>query len=352
MPLSGVQTADDGQSFALSLKGLSEEDARAFTDILNLSRLGGWRLVDSDRFDAAVVDSRSPKAQNLLRTRPVGAVVVMAIEPGSAASPGTVPLELPIREDSVWSALRRVRELLHRRLFLLRRDSEPIRPARSAPAEADDSLDTVAEFDRLDGLASHLRVWSAEGERAETKLCWLEGAPFLLLPKEKVWHGVRDSSIFRGLRGRGDLEVRVFSGELAAAHRAGPPRRLGDFLWHLGLHAGAGELLPGIDSEAELRLKRWPPMLGSENRTFYFRIGALLSKQPLSPTKLRDILGYEGSAVNDFINACFVTNCIELHHPKAASKVPSQIPPTQPVATAAPEALSLFGRIRRRLGRG
>jgi hypothetical protein len=115
----------------------------------------------------------------------------------------------------------------------------------------------------------------------------------------------------KAFQDRPDLTIRVSERRSPIDSSQGIPRRLDDFLWHLGLHAGSGSLLPWLDEREAFRIKRWPPLFSNDSRNQAFRVAALLCRGAKKTDDIAKTTGMPLAALADFLNACSLVDCLE-----------------------------------------
>ena len=178
----------------------------------------------------------------------------------------------------------------------------------------------------------------------------IEGRQFRVFPQKYLYISAsspRELCLFRGMS---SVSIDVATGtakdvpNLKAATSSGPaPRRLDEFLWHLGYNARSGRLLPWLDDQRAFRLTRWPPVVRHGNDSTLVKLGTLMARRTLRPVDLSLALGYDIEGISDFLNGCSLVGCIES---MKASDAPVPLGPS----AKDPAFASLLGRIRVKLG--
>lgn len=113
-------------------------------------------------------------------------------------------------------------------------------------------------------------------------------------------------------------------------------------LWEAVLDSSCGQLISGLSTNQTYRLRRWPDFKKLEHKPIHVRLTVFLSKRGGDINALARLSGIPVERVIDFVNACHALHYLEIQKEAVAS------PPPQNSANKS--KLSLFGRIRARLG--
>jgi hypothetical protein len=148
-------------------------------------------------------------------------------------------------------------------------------------------------------------------------------------------------------RGRQPLGIDIDVVVTEPDERLGESSNLVHFLWHLGVNAGGGRLLPWIPVDLPCRLTRWPPIAKQDEHSQLFRAAAVLSRTPTPIADLVQLAGAAEAEVNDFLNGCSLLGYLEVL-PSLASRAVSR--GVVPASTTGTSARSLVGRLRQRIG--
>lgn len=339
----------------LSVRGLTATDATLLQQVLSgdTAECRYW-AVAHDECHALVVDLRTPDALDVLRERALGTVVILALDPGDAALPGTLSLSRPFRDVEVRATLAHARAVIARR-------SEAIGPRgrRSfsedwAPAtHGDPQSPSHYRLTTLRELAGNFRDTFLTQREVIVRV---EGRAFQLFPQRGTCWSDHRSEVLAQFRGRSPVVIEVEIPVLSSEQRQKANGRLTDFAWCLGFHAGNGQLLPWLSADSLYRLTRWPPLIGQPNGSRLFQAAAQLSRGAHAPVDVVRLTNVAGAAVNDFLNACSLVGCLESG--AAARSTEEFRPPSGAATLSTPTGVStvpsvqrsLLIRIRQRMG--
>ena len=143
-------------------------------------------------------------------------------------------------------------------------------------------------------------------------LVWFDSKTCLLDFGERTYASQLAGADLEDFRDLPSLTIRVVEARGAARAALGAPRRLDDFLWHLGLHSGSGTLAPWLDEKQAYRMKGWPPCFGNDARNQIFRVATMLSREPAKLDDVARTTGMPRTALADLLNACSLAGCLEL----------------------------------------
>jgi hypothetical protein len=204
----------------------------------------------------------------------------------------------------------------------------------------------AAAIDSLVGLAAAYRE---QLYREREVLVQIEDLSFHLLPYQGVCVSAARAEQLERYRGRQPLGIEIDVVVTEPDERLGESTNLVHFLWHLGVNAGGGSLLPWIPGDRPCRLMRWPPLATRDTDSPLFRVAAVLSGTPTSVTDVAQLAGADEAAVNDFVNGCSLLGYLEVLS-SPAPRTRGGAPAAGPEAAGAPAARSLVGRLRQRIG--
>ncbi len=326
------------------MRGLRGNSIHAFQ--VALAGVGeSWAcVVSEDGWDVLVVDSRNVNAIPLMRDRPSGTAVVILLAPGEKPWPNCVSLPWPFRPEEVTRVLSSVRGLLrledgsgdHRQP--VERADKPVAGVRRPALRS------------LAGLAAHLN-----DSPRDAALITVGDFEFYIAPQNQRYLSLTHPRALRTYRGSPSVPVHVSQQEwdVVGSMAGVVTGRLDDFLMHLGLHAGAGKLLPWLEEEAGYRLLRWPPLIGIHNRSHLFQLAALIAPKVHTISELVLLSGVAHRDVRDFLNACSLVGCLKMtaeSQPAAARSGGRPAAAATPRGAAGRVTTSLLQRIRTRLG--
>ena len=322
------------------------EDQRLLLDVagdLTASGRARWLQVDSDS-DICIVDPQNPKSIRALMGLSHDAIVVYACRDGAEVPKRSgLRVRQPFDPRELRGALAQAESVLsHSASSLAPPQAEANELAESNEdvvlIESEASTDSVVDLTSLGALAAHLH------ERPRSGLVCVGPMQFVLQVEAGVYYSSARASELHGLRTAGDVPIRVMPTQSVRAGLNLAPRRLEAFLWELGLSAGNGSLLPTIDPDGYFRIRRWPPLTGTRDRSKFFKVSAAISKHPARSAAIARFTRTPLEEVHDYLNACWMVDCLEV----------LQEEPQEAVATKRPEApqatRSLLSRIRTRLG--
>ena len=173
--------------------------------------------------------------------------------------------------------------------------------SRNRPAPA-------LEFRSLAELAAFLRGNLHSTRRFVVRL---DSSSYVLDLGQRVYASQMAGSDLKAFQNRPGLTIRMAERRSPIDATQGASRRLDDFLWHLGLHAGSGSLLPWLAGREVFRMKRWPPLFSNDSRSQAFRVAALLCRGAKKPAEIAKATGMPSPALADFLNACSLVDCLE-----------------------------------------
>jgi hypothetical protein len=318
------------EALRISLWGLRTEDAKLVASLLPQD--GNWRFVDDTSYDVLVAERANPAATALLKERKEGTMVLEVCGPEERELPGAIRLARPLTRETVASGLRAAQ------LLTRRPETRKMPTVGSFGGPANSGLQELAANYRFD-LARHQNVSIT-----------IEGRQFHLFPQKYLYlsdSSPRELSLFRGMS---SLHIDVNTNgtkELPSsksANHSGPaPRRLDEFLWHLGHNARPGRLLQWLGDDRAYRLTRWPPVVREGGDSTLVKIGTLMARRTLRPVEVSLATGNDIERISDFLNGCTLVGCLE-------SMRASDAPVPRGGTAKNPAFASLLGRIRVKLG--
>jgi hypothetical protein len=286
----------------------------------------GATVAEIGGYDVLLVDSAHPDFRGIVRNRPAGAVAIAVCDEDSPDEADVVMLRRPLHTDSLRDVLCSVRGVNPRQTgeFQKYRDAQPM---------------------VLRDLAARYRF---ELARLHTATIIIEGQTFHLFPQKYLYVSDHAAAELQSLRGGARANYQVIadgsdSMQAAAAAASRTPRRLDEFLWHLGLNAGAGQLLPWLYSDRVYRLTRWPSVVRRNNDPSQVKLATLMARRALSASELCHATGTDYESVADILNGCSVSGCLEGFTPAEAPAAVATLAKNNGIS-------SLLGRIRLKLG--
>ena len=117
-------------------------------------------------------------------------------------------------------------------------------------------------------------------------------------------------------------------------------------IWQCALASDAENLPAGLDDDTPVRLKAWPNFTRQGFRTDFFRIAAVLARQPASCTALVESTGLSRNCVRAFLHACEAVDLLVFEPPAGAED--GKVTPIR--KTAGPARHGLLARLAERLG--
>lgn len=296
--------------FRLCLQALLPEDAKFAQRILcNPARTSCiWQFVQKD-YDALLVDLRHADSTRLLRERPMGSLIVLALAEDKKGLPGTMSLRLPFDEAILLDTMRQASEYLVRRspIFQNRASSRDAQAATGA--QAGEQIPATRKVDSLFELAEEVRKSLTRDKEVHVTVGQLK---YHLFPQRRVYLSASPATTLKHYQGKVSEPI-----EISGANGGEPvsatviPKRLDDFLWNLGFHAGSGRLFSWLNPSQSYKISRWPPMLESSNRTQVFRMVARLGRTPATAREIALSTGTTEAEVHDLLNACSLVGCLQ-----------------------------------------
>jgi hypothetical protein len=307
----------------VTLRGLTAEDSLPLTQTLP-GRFAA-ELVDDLSYNVLVVDAANPETSRMLRERVVGAVIVLVCNPEEPEVPGVLMLRRPVTPGVVVTVFTDVQTLVSRRASALGRNFSATQRLRGMS---------------LKELAANYRFGVTRGKRVSIAI---EGRRFCVDPRRNLYWSKSSPEDLSHYRTEPVLDAEIVEASSKDIDAGVPAHRLDEFLWHLGLNAGAGSLLPWLTDQRAYRITRWPPVVRKDNDSVPVKLGTLMARRTLRPSELSRATGINHDVVADFLNGCSLTGCLEGFN---LSDAPG---PT----FAKPKSFALapiLGRIRARLG--
>jgi hypothetical protein len=212
-----------------------------------------------------------------------------------------------------------------------------------APADPLAALETPHEgtVRTLAGLAAAYRE---QLYREREVLVQIEDLSFHLLPYQGVCVSDSDPARLARFRGRESLDIEIDLLVTEPGERVGLAASLVHFLWHLGLNAGNGTLLPWIPADRPCKLMRRPPLTDQDVDSPMFRLAALLSRAPQTVSEAMQAARATEIETHDFLNGVSLLGYLEV---LAATPRTGRADAASARATA---PRSLVGRLRKRIG--
>jgi hypothetical protein len=286
----------------------------------------GATVVESGGYDVLLVDSGHPDFRGIVRSRPAGTVAIAVCDQESPDEDDVVMLRRPLHTDSLRDVLCSVRGVNPRQTgeFQKFRDTHPM---------------------ALRDLAARYRF---ELARLNTASIIIDGQIIHLFPQKYLYVSDHSAAELQTLRGASRANIQVIAdgsdaAQATAAAASQTPRRLDEFLWHLGLNAGAGQLLPWLYSDRVYRLTRWPSVVRRNNDPSQVKLATLMARRALSASELCHATGTDYESVADILNGCSVSGCLEGFTQAEAPKAVAPSAKNHGIS-------SLLGRIRLKLG--
>lgn len=343
--------------FRICLQALLPEDAKFAQRLLsNPARTSCiWQMVQKD-YDALLVDLRHPESTRLLRERPMGSLIILALAEDKKALPGTMSLRLPFDEAILLETMRQAVEYLQRRSPMFQNRAAARGDQAASPAATGGSPQQARKVGSLFDLAEELRKSLTRERELHVTVGQLK---YHLFPQRRVYLSASPATTLKHYQGNITevIEIsNVSGGEDISATII--PKRLDDFLWNLGFHAGAGRLFSWLNAGQSYKISRWPPMLESSNRTQVFRMVARLGRSPATPKEIALSTGATEGEVHDLLNACSLVGCLQTDGAAAGGGirlVHSAPAPIRPAGAPEPAlrpivTRSLLSKIRTKLG--
>jgi hypothetical protein len=122
-----------------------------------------------------------------------------------------------------------------------------------------------------------------------------------------------------------------------------PGQDLDGLLWEMGINSFGGAPAYWLPPDERYKLTRWPNLTQHSHNLQQMRMMAVLGNTYASTTELAALAGVEESEAQRLINALSLMRILSRSSAALAAAVPTQ--------TAAAKRQSLFGRLRKRLGR-
>lgn len=310
-------------SIRVALLGLTPKDSLDLAQTLP-GRVAA-EVVDDVSYNVLVVDGANPDTSRLLRERVVGAVIVLVCNPEEAEVPGVLMLRRPLTAGVVVSVFADVQTLVSRRAAALGRNF---------------SVSARLRGMSLKELAANYRFGATRGKRVSIAI---EGQRFCVDPQRNLYWSKSSPENLSHFRAEPILDAEIVEAKSKDIDAEAPPHRLDEFLWHLGLNAGAGRLLPWLTDQRAYRITRWPPVVRKDNDSVPVKLGTLMARRTLRPSELSRASGIGHDIVADFLNGCSLTGCLESFN---LSDAPTPKFGKPKSFTLAP----ILGRIRSRLG--
>ena len=223
----------------------------------------------------------------------------------------------------------------------------PERPHRIvAPRETNKGQ--AVEIESLAGLAAAYRE---QLYREREVIVQVEDLSFHLLPYQGLCVSDVHPEQLERYRGRQPLGIDIDVVVTEPDERLGESSSLVYFLWHLGVNAGGGTLLPWIPLDRPCRLTRWPPIEKQDERHQLFRVAAILSRTPTTIAEVLELAEAPEAEMNDFLNGCSLLGYLEIL-PAPTSRAARGGAPAAGAHAGSPDppSRSLVGRLRQRIG--
>ncbi|MCB1020504.1 MAG: hypothetical protein KDC27_11290 [Acidobacteria bacterium] len=335
--------------------GLSPEDRGSMAALMRAlaEESDSFEAVENG-YHACFVDLQTPNSIALLRSLPRECVVIFAVGPEGPNPPSgylSVPKPFHLQE------IRRTLEQLEARLRGAEQTAAAVRSSSLAATsqqsarpcsdledivlvESGAEDEAVLKFSSLADLSVHLR-----GNRHSALVC-VENFHFVIEVEKGLHYATVKPDALARYRGVKNLSIRLIPSTSVRVGLNLLPRRIEAFLWELGMNAGDGRLLPGIDPQAAFKVNRWPPLTGTKDRSQFFQVSATISRVAAPATAISRMTNVPIAKVNDYLNACWMVGCLECsERVERKSPPPAPAPPLPKAATR-----SLLSRIRNRLG--
>jgi hypothetical protein len=226
----------------------------------------------------------------------------------------------------------------------------PARPEPAAPSVAtgatpsEEMPEPTVELADVDSLVTLATAYREQLYRARHVVVSLGDDTFHLEPYTGAYYSTSSPEVLARWRGQDRLDVAIHTRDEPAPDRPGEALRLVDFLWHLGFHAGHGDLLPWVDGEARYRVTRQPPMGDDAKETGVLQVAHLLSSSPVAAPDIARLAGASETTVRDFLNGASLVGYLE----RVATAI--RRAPRAAGARSQANQASLIGNLRKRIG--
>lgn len=291
---------------------------------------GRWQFAEQQPFDALLVpDSRSATSDENAETEHDTLFIRTALPHTLSEAPNTEERRTnddfvlrPIRALNLLEKLNRIGELL-------------------------DLHDTQASvrahgWDDTREWRDVLHEWrgNVESYMVETTLC-----KFVIFPLSR-----------RFLCEKADAPIREIASARIQSFQPIPPERAAHILrvkktaslsllaWHAALYSSHSELLPEFSAGQSFRLRRWPDFGSLDHDPVHIPLAGLLSQRVLNLHELQRSGNFPAEHLHRFLNAALLTGYLEFTQAKTLSWLFGRR------SENAAERLSLFGKIRSKLG--
>ncbi len=324
----------------LTTLGLSLRDETLVKSLLNV--IGGnthaqWRFVDEIDADLALCDPDSPFARMaLLKSQRFGRPCCVALLHGDASpSPLLHAIRAPLRVGELLEMLDAMSEhgnilpLADARRPVLSADSAAFSPS-TAPARGQRLVDVVRELiEASDGTSTHA-AWRIEIGGFSLDLL-LPERRYVMRGSEMTIDALVDVALFNPV---GNVK-RLDRDSIGTPQTAPMSKPLETLLWRIGLRMVPNHSMPWLQSDAVLRLKRWPDFGRLGTHKAHLALAALMTKASWRTDALLETSGQPLDEVQSFLSACGVCGLLDIEH----VAVPAAAPP-------APRRLGVSGLFR------
>lgn len=287
--------------------GLSMSDrllVGGFVDLIALTDGHIFRLCDNADAPIVICNPANSAAAALLSHPKPGIAYIQYDTPEFICSRGKWCLNLPLR-------LAPLREIMISIIAQRRewQNSAVLAPLLSAAANS-----TALPVPAHRKLEHALRLLdSIVQSRIPHSFTGIKGVKILILPQQSAVyiHCEVGISAWQQALANATQRLSIFAREDARPESELAPISLAHFRWELARHLSAGMLLPGLASQVEFGLTRWPDFgtLGAGS-AFDLRIVALIVNRPSSIAGILSNVPYTREGVIALLNSCALIGCM------------------------------------------
>lgn len=294
--------------------GLSAADSHRLKTLLGMAMINSsslrrkWVFTDPADANLVITDSDSDEGRAIIDARDEKEDRVCAILAGEAdAVPaGCLKLPWPIRLEDLLRLMRTVEK------------------RTEASVEADVAV-AAPEPDANNGLlqlASFLRDSDNSRSNAAWKIEGVARRSIYIAPGENVFYFGESLTILREIDA--DIQVNFVPVPIEELTGRAGKKPLAMLQWLIGLQTGSFGLLPWIDKELAIKLRRFPAFQILHHTTAHRRIAAVLSRPRRKIDTIASLAGVEPTQACNFINAanlCGYLSQVEGKSSKRAASV-------------------------------